>query len=199
MKPCPAILAIALAVAMPELASAAGEAASLTMAAAPSGADSLLAGIPALSVKTAPGGGQTYTLTLQILALMTALTLLPAVMLMMTSFTRIVIVLGILRQALGAGQTPPNQVIIGLSLFLTFFVMTPVIDRINTDALGPLRSGQIEAMLLKAADTYEDDVHLAVDALVGLLEPVIIIVMGVFVGFLVLSILLPILSMSRNI
>lgn len=61
------------------------------------------------------------------------------------------------------------------------------------------RSGQIEAMLLKAADTYEDDVHLAVDALVGLLEPVIIIVMGVFVGFLVLSILLPILSMSRNI
>ena len=145
MKPCPAILAIALAVAMPELASAAGEAASLTMAAAPSGADSLLAGIPALSVKTAPGGGQTYTLTLQILALMTALTLLPAVMLMMTSFTRIVIVLGILRQALGAGQTPPNQVIIGLSLFLTFFVMTPVIDRINTDALGPLRSGQIEA------------------------------------------------------
>ena len=85
-------------------------------------------GIPALSVQSAAGGGQTYTLTLQILALMTAITLLPALVLMMTGFTRIVIVLGILRQALGAGQTPPNQVLIGLALFLTLFVMSPVID-----------------------------------------------------------------------
>jgi flagellar biosynthetic protein FliP len=123
----------------PQLALAAG-------AAAPAGApaESLLAGIPALQVRAAPGGGETYTLTLQVLALMTALTLLPAIVLMMTSFTRIVIVLGILRQALGAGQTPPNQVIIGLSLFLTFFVMSPVIDRINTEALAPYRNGQIE-------------------------------------------------------
>src|SRR5690349_4564158 len=83
-------------------------------------------GIPALTVQTAAGGGQTYTLTLQVLALMTALTLLPAILLMMTAFTRIVIVLGILRQALGAGQTPPNQVLLGLALFLTFFVMSPV-------------------------------------------------------------------------
>ncbi len=60
---------------------------------------------------------------------MTALTLLPAMLLMMTAFTRIVIVLGILRQALGAGQTPPNQVLLGLSLFLTFFVMTPVVEQ----------------------------------------------------------------------
>ena len=64
-----------------------------------------------------PGGGQTYSLTLQILILMTVLTLLPAILLMMTAFTRIVIVLAILRQAIGAGQTPPNQVLVGLALF----------------------------------------------------------------------------------
>jgi len=103
-------------------------------------------GLPALSVQTAAnGGGQTYTLTLQVLALMTALTLLPAILLMMTAFTRIIIVLGILRQALGAGQTPPNQVLIGLSLFLTFFIMTPVIDRINDEAFKPYSAGTIEA------------------------------------------------------
>src|SRR6185503_12687831 len=102
-------------------------------------------GIPALTVQTAPGGGQTYTLTLQVLALMTALTLLPAILLMMTAFTRIVIVLGILRQALGAGQTPPNQVLLGLALFLTFFVMSPVIDKINTDAFKPYSAGTIDA------------------------------------------------------
>ena len=108
-------------------------------------AESLLTGIPAVMMQTAPNGGATYSLSLQMLALMTALTLLPAILLMMTSFTRIVIVLGILRQALGAGQTPPNQVILGLSLFLTFFIMNPVLERINTEALDPLRGGQIEA------------------------------------------------------
>jgi flagellar biosynthesis protein FliP len=102
-------------------------------------------GIPALTVQTAPGGGQTYTLTLQVLALMTALTLLPAILLMMTAFTRIVIVLGILRQALGAGQTPPNQVLLGLALFLTFFVMSPVISKINDDAVKPYSDGTITA------------------------------------------------------
>jgi flagellar biosynthetic protein FliP len=102
-------------------------------------------GIPAFSVQAAAGGGQTYTLTLQVLALMTALTLLPAILLMMTAFTRIVIVLGILRQALGAGQTPPNQVLMGLALFLTFFVMSPVIDRINTEAYKPYSAGTIDA------------------------------------------------------
>ena len=101
-------------------------------------------GIPALTVQTAPGGGQTYTLTVQILLLMTALTLLPALLLMMTSFTRIVIVLGILRQALGAGQTPPNQVLIGLSLFLTLFIMGPVISRINTEAVKPYLAGTLD-------------------------------------------------------
>src|SRR5687767_895604 len=103
-------------------------------------------GLPALTVQTASsGGGQTYTLTLQVLLLMTALTLLPAILLMMTAFTRIVIVLGILRQALGAGQTPPNQVLIGLSLFLTLFVMGPVIDKVNTDAVQPYMAGTIDA------------------------------------------------------
>ena len=76
--------------------------------------------------------------------LMTALTLLPAILLMMTAFTRIVIVLAILRQAIGAGQTPPNQVLVGLALFLTLFVMAPVIDQINTDAVQPYMAGTIE-------------------------------------------------------
>ena len=94
---------------------------------------------------TAPGGGQQYSLTLQILLLMTAVTLLPGIVLMMTAFTRIVIVLAILRQALGAGQAPPNQVLIGLSLFLTLFVMGPVVDKINADAVQPYMAEQIDA------------------------------------------------------
>ena len=99
-------------------------------------------GIPAFSVQT-HAGTQTYTLTLQVLALMTALSLLPAILLMMTAFTRIVIVLGILRQALGAGQTPPNQILIGLALFLTFFVMSPVIRQIDQNAYQPYAAGTI--------------------------------------------------------
>jgi len=102
-------------------------------------------GVAALTVQSAPGGGQTYTLTLQVLLLMTAVSLLPAILLMMTAFTRIVIVLGILRQALGAGQTPPNQVLIGLALFLTLFVMSPVVDRINGEAVKPYVAGSIDA------------------------------------------------------
>lgn len=104
-------------------------------------------GIPALTVQTAPGGGQSWSLSLQILALMTALTLLPAIVLMMTAFTRIVIVLGILRQAIGAGQTPPNQVLIGLALFLTLFVMGPVVDRVNVEALQPYMAGTIDGQV----------------------------------------------------
>src|SRR5690606_35068126 len=102
-------------------------------------------GIPALSVQAGPDGGQTYTLSLQVLLLMTALTLLPALLLAMTSFTRIVIVLGILRQALGAGQTPPNQVLIGLALFLTLFVMSPVIARVDAEAVRPYLAGSLDA------------------------------------------------------
>ncbi|MHB8255672.1 MAG: flagellar type III secretion system pore protein FliP [Acidiferrobacterales bacterium] len=95
------------------------------------------AGLRAFTVTPAPGGGHTYSVSLQILAVMTALTLLPAGLMMMTSFTRIIVVLAILRQALGTGQTPPNQILLGLALFLTFFVMAPVFDRINTEALQP--------------------------------------------------------------
>ena len=102
-------------------------------------------GLPALTVQTAAGGGQTYSLTIQVLLLMTAVTMLPAILLMMTAFTRIVIVLGILRQAIGAGNTPPNQVLIGLALFLTLFVMSPVVERINEDAYKPYAAGTIDA------------------------------------------------------
>ncbi|HEY8538100.1 MAG TPA: flagellar type III secretion system pore protein FliP [Steroidobacteraceae bacterium] len=105
----------------------------------------LAQGIPAVTVTSGEGGGQTYSLTLQVLLLMTAVTLLPGIVLMMTAFTRIVIVLAILRQALGAGQAPPNQVLIGLALFMTLFVMGPVVDRINTEAVQPYMAGTIDA------------------------------------------------------
>jgi flagellar biosynthetic protein FliP len=113
---------------------------------APLAAAATTPGIPAVSVQGA-AGGQTYTLTIQLLALMTAITLLPAALLMMTAFTRIVIVLAILRQAIGAGQAPPNQVIVGLALFLTLFVMSPVLERIKTDAVDPYMAGQIETAI----------------------------------------------------
>ncbi len=94
-------------------------------------------GIPALSVVTNADGGQTYTLSIQVLIIMTLLTMLPAALMMMTAFTRIVIVLAILRTAIGTAQTPTNQIIIGLSLFMTIFVMSPVLDSINQNALQP--------------------------------------------------------------
>jgi flagellar biosynthesis protein FliP len=118
---------------------------SLALVAVPALADAATTGgLPAVTVTTAPGGGQTYSLTLQVLILMTVLTLLPAILLMMTAFTRIVIVLAILRQAIGAGQTPPNQVLVGLALFLTFFVMAPVVEKMNTQAVQPYLAGTIE-------------------------------------------------------
>lgn len=83
------------------------------------------------------GGGQSYSLTLQALGLVTLLTLLPAIILSMTAFTRVVIVLSLLRQAIGAAQTPPNQVIVGLSLFITLFVMAPTFNEIQRVALNP--------------------------------------------------------------
>ncbi len=100
-------------------------------------------GMLALTSTPTPGGGQSYSLSLQTLLLLTALTFLPAALLMMTSFTRIVIVLSLLRQALGTQSSPPNQVIIGLSLFLTLFVMGPVFDRIYAEAYQPLSDDQI--------------------------------------------------------
>lgn len=100
-------------------------------------------GIPALTMSVNPDGSEDYSVTLQILALMTALGFLPAIVILMTSFTRIVVVMGILRQAMGLQQTPSNQVIIGIAMFLTFFVMSPVIDRINETAVQPYIQEQI--------------------------------------------------------
>ena len=96
---------------------------------------------------TQPGanGNAPLSLSLQILIIMGLLTILPGLLLMMTSFTRIIIVLSILRQALGLQQTPPNQVLIGLSLFLSFFIMSPVISKINASAIQPYAQGQIAA------------------------------------------------------
>ena len=100
-------------------------------------------GMEALTVSPAEEGGQTYSLTIQVMLFMTALSLLPGALMMMTSFARIVIVLGILRQALGTAQTPSNQIIIGLALFLTFFIMTPVFDEVNQVALQPYLNEEI--------------------------------------------------------
>ena len=99
--------------------------------------------LPAFSSTPAPGGGQNYSLSLQTLLLLTSLSFLPALLLMMTGFTRIVIVLSLLRQALGTPTSPPNQVLIGLSLFLTLFVMPPVLDRINADAYQPFSENKM--------------------------------------------------------
>ena len=99
--------------------------------------------LPGLNVSKNAGGGQTYSLTLQLLILLTSLTFLPAVILMMTSFTRIIIVLSLLRSALGTTNSPPNQVLIGLALFMTFFIMSPVIDDIYKNAYEPLAANKI--------------------------------------------------------
>ncbi|MDD2883466.1 MAG: flagellar type III secretion system pore protein FliP [Dechloromonas sp.] len=108
------------------------------------------AGLPALSSSPAPGGGTTYSLSIQTLLLLTALTFIPAALLMMTSFTRIVIVLSLLRHAMGTQTAPPNQIIVGLSLFLTFFIMSPTLDRVYTEAYVPLAENRINIM--QAAD-----------------------------------------------
>ena len=88
-------------------------------------------------------GSTSYSVPVQTLLFFTALSFLPAVLLLMTSFTRIVIVLSLLRQALGTQAAPPNQVVIGLSLFLTFFVMGPTIDKVYADAYQPYAANQI--------------------------------------------------------
>ncbi len=101
------------------------------------------AGLPAFT-STPSGGGQTYTLSLQTLLLLTSLSFLPAALLMMTSFTRIIIVLSLLRHALGTQSSPPNQVMIGLALFLTLFVMGPTLDKIYVEAYQPLSENRIQ-------------------------------------------------------
>ncbi|MDO9372709.1 MAG: flagellar type III secretion system pore protein FliP [Gammaproteobacteria bacterium] len=115
-------------------------------------------GINALSVTTGADGSQTYTLSIQVLALMTALTLLPTALIMMTSFTRIIIVLAILRQALGTAQTPTNQILIGLALFLTFFIMAPVFDKAYQDGVQPYMNEQmpVQEALAHASEPFRN-------------------------------------------
>jgi len=102
-------------------------------------------GLDALTATPTADGGQTYSLSIQILFLMTALTLLPGALLMMTSFARIVIVLAILRQALGTQSTPSNQIMIGLALFLTLFIMMPVFQQVYDQGVQPYLEEQLTA------------------------------------------------------
>ncbi len=103
-------------------------------------------GIPAVTLTTTEDGEQQYTVTLQILALMTALTFLPAMLMMMTSFTRIIVTFAILRQAIGLQQTPSNQILIGLALFLSIFIMSPVFERAHDEALQPYLNEEMAPM-----------------------------------------------------
>ena len=100
-------------------------------------------GLPALTTATGENGQTTYSLSLQILLLMTALTVLPSLVLGMTAFTRIIIVLSILRQALGTQQTPPNQVLIAIALFLSFYIMSPIFDVLYVETLTPYLDGNL--------------------------------------------------------
>jgi len=99
-------------------------------------------GLPALTTSQGPRGTQ-YSITLQLLALMTVLTLLPSFLLMMTSFVRIIIVMSLLRQALGTGQTPPNVVLVGLALFLSLFIMQPVLTDVYQNAVTPFMNSKL--------------------------------------------------------
>ena len=121
-------------------------------------------GLPAVTVE-----GSRYSLTLELLALMTVLTVLPSLLLMMTSFIRIIIVMSILRTALGTAQTPPNQVLVGLALFLTFFIMAPTLTQIYDTALMPyleqrmpfnqaLATAEAPIRAFMLAQTREDDI-----------------------------------------
>jgi flagellar biosynthetic protein FliP len=155
-----ALLAIllALAIAAPSFAQtvpAPSAPAQVTAPAAPGVGDAIdraLGDLGKSSGQNQANGNAPMALSLQILIIMGLLAVLPGILLMMTSFTRIIIVLSILRQALGLQQTPPNQVLIGLSLFLSFFIMSPVISRINSAAIQPYSAGQIGAtQMIKTA------------------------------------------------
>lgn len=128
-------------------------------------------GVEALTVTPGADGEQTYTLTIQVLLLMTALSVLPAALILMTSFTRIIIVLSILRQALGTAQAPSNQILLGLALFLTFFIMSPVLNEVYETALAPylaeemtaqaaLEAAKIPMREFMLAQTRDDDLAL---------------------------------------
>ncbi len=144
-------LLLAVMIAVPAFAQAAPPA----PAAAPGVGDAVDRALGQLSsgAASAPGAsGSSMSMSLQVLIIMGLLTVLPGILLMMTSFTRIIIVLSILRQALGLQQTPPNQVLVGLSLFLSFFIMAPVISQINTTAVEPYAAGRLNGTdLIKTA------------------------------------------------
>lgn len=133
-------LLLAVTLAEPAFAQAAPAPAPVTAPATPGTGDAIDRALGDLG-----GGEAPLSLSLQLLIIMGLLTILPSILLMMTSFTRIIIVLAILRQALGLQQTPPNQVLIGLSLFLSFFIMAPTINAINTNAIEPYAANQIGA------------------------------------------------------
>jgi len=103
-------------------------------------------GIPAVTLSTNKDGAQEYTVTIQILAVMTILTLLPSFLMMMTAFTRIIVVFAILRQAIGLQTTPSNQVLLGLAIFLTIFIMLPVLNEANEKALQPYLEEKITSL-----------------------------------------------------
>ncbi len=107
-------------------------------------------GLPMVTASQGPRGTQ-YSITLQLLALMTVLTLLPSLLLMMTSFVRIIIVMSLLRQALGTGQTPPNMVLVGLALFLSLFIMQPVLTDVYQNAIVPFMNNGMSAERAVAA------------------------------------------------
>lgn len=113
-------------------------------------------GIPAVVYKSTDSGGE-YSVTIQILAIMTMLSVLPSLLIMMTSFTRIIVVMAILRQAIGLQQTPSNQVLLGLSLFLTIFIMMPIFRTINAEAVQPYLAETITP--LEAAERAIKPLH----------------------------------------
>jgi flagellar biosynthetic protein FliP len=132
-KPLPAI-AVALLLALLPLAAGAQD---LDMGSLD------LPGLPAFTSTPTPGGGTTYSLSIQTLLLLTLLSFIPAMVLMTTSFIRIIIVFTLMRQAMGTQTSPPNQVLVGLTLFLTFFIMTPVAEKVYADAYLPMSEGSI--------------------------------------------------------
>ncbi|MEA3120273.1 MAG: flagellar biosynthesis protein FliP [Paraburkholderia sp.] len=115
----------------------------LLLTVAPSSSFAQATGLPAFTTSPGPNGGTTYSLSVQTMLLLTMLSFLPAMVLMMTSFTRIIIVLSLLRQALGTATTPPNQVLVGLALFLTLFVMSPVLNQAYNDGYKPFADGTL--------------------------------------------------------
>ena len=102
-------------------------------------------GLPLINITEDPNGATEYSLTLQVLILMTVLTLLPSLLIMMTSFVRVIIVMSLLRQAIGTAQTPPNTVLVGIALFLTFFIMSPILETVYNDSIVPYIEEEVSA------------------------------------------------------